>query len=142
MERYCAYQERCHWEVSRKLKEMRMIPAAIDEIITHLIRENYLNEERFAKAYARGKFRVKHWGKIRITNELKQRQISAYCIKSALKEIDEKEYLEAFHALADKKAASLTTGSVQQRQKKFVDYLLYRGWESRLVYEKSREIFQ
>lgn len=142
MERYCAYQERCHWEVSRKLREMRMIPAAADEIITHLIRENYLNEERFAKAYARGKFRVKHWGKIRITRELKQRQISAYCINSALKEIDENEYLESFHELAQKKADSLTSGSKQQRQKKFVDYLLYRGWESHLIFEKAKMLFQ
>lgn len=141
IERYCAYQERCHLEVVQKLRDMRMIPAAIDELISHLISENYLNEERFSRAFARGKFRIKHWGKKRITLELKRREISAYCIQSALKEIDETEYLNAFHELAEKKARSLPCGKPLALQKKLIDYLLYRGWEPHLVYDKARELF-
>jgi len=78
MESYCAYQERCHKEVRQKLYDMRMIPEATELIITGLIEENYLNEERFATSFARGKFRIKKWGKNRITQELKQRNISKF----------------------------------------------------------------
>ncbi|NND62800.1 MAG: RecX family transcriptional regulator, partial [Flavobacteriaceae bacterium] len=131
LEHYCAYQERCHKEVHQKLREMRMIPEAIDLIIHHLIQHNYLNETRFAQAFARGKFRTKKWGKIRITRELKMRDISAYNVKIALKEIPESEYLSTFHTLAEKRWNQLKTESnPQKRKKKFVDYLMYRGWES------------
>ena len=102
LERYCAYQERCHKDVTSKLKEMRMIPEAIDQIITHLIQENYLNEERFAQSFARGKFNIKKWGRNRIVNELKQRHISSYNIKSAFAEIDDALYLETLDNLAKK----------------------------------------
>ena len=88
LQRYCAYQDRCHKEVEQKLKNMRMIPEAIDHIIVALISDNHLNEERFAKAFVRGKFSIKKWGKVRLTQELKQRQLSKYTIKIALKEID------------------------------------------------------
>ena len=87
LESYCAYQERCHKEVNQKLRDMGMIPQAIDQIISQLIQENYLNEERFAQSFARGKFNIKKWGKNRIVNELKFRGISIYNIKTALKEI-------------------------------------------------------
>lgn len=100
LEQFCAYQERCHKEVEEKLRGgMRMIPQAIDQIIVHLIEENYLNEERFAQSFARGKFNIKKWGgKNRIVQELKMRRISPYNIKAALKEIDEDIYLETFTA--------------------------------------------
>ncbi|MGX1928393.1 regulatory protein RecX [Flagellimonas sp. 2504JD4-2] len=140
MERYCAYQDRCHKEVLGKLKEMRMIPEAIDQIIAHLIQENYLNEERFAKSFARGKFSIKKWGKTRIVNELKQRQISSFNIKSALKEIEEEDYLQTLNELAIKRLAQIKESNVQKRKKKLADYLLYRGWESHLVYEKLKEL--
>ncbi len=117
-----------------------MIPEAIDQIMAHLIQENYLNEERFAKSFARGKFNIKKWGKNRIVNELKQRNISVYNIKSALAEIDENAYLATFNNLAEKRVATLENGTGQQRRKKLVDYLLYRGWEPQLVYEKAEEL--
>lgn len=94
LESYCAYQERCHKEVVHKLRNMHMIPEAIDTIIVHLIQENYLNEERFAQAYARGKFNIKKWGKNRIVNELKFRDISKYNIKTALQEIEDDKYIQ------------------------------------------------
>ena len=117
-----------------------MIPEAIDEIISHLIQENYLNEERFAQSYARGKFNIKKWGKIRIVNELKFRQVSRFNIKTALKEIDDDQYLLTLDALAKKRLAAITETNKQKRRKKLADYLFYRGWESHLVYEKLKEL--
>jgi len=117
-----------------------MIPEAIDQIVVHLITENYLNEERFAQSFARGKFNIKKWGKNRITNELKQRHISAYNIKTALKEIDAEVYLTAFDELARKRLNQLTEKNLQKRRKKLADYLFYRGWESHLVYAKIKEL--
>jgi regulatory protein len=140
LERYCAYQERCHKEVNSKLKEMGMIPIAIDEIITHLIRHNFLNEARFSKAFARGKFRIKKWGRVRITRELKARAISVYNIKAALQEISEQDYLDTFNELAARKNSSLREANRLKKRKKLADYLLYRGWESHLVYEKIKEL--
>ena len=136
LQKYCAYQDRCHKEVEQKLKQMRMIPEAIERIIVDLIQDNHLNEERFAKAYVRGKFNIKKWGKVRLTIELKQRQISKYVIKAALAEIDLDDYLQTFNALAEKKAPTLTDTNPFKRKKKLADYLLYRGWESHLVYDK------
>ncbi len=142
LERYCAYQERCHKDVTSKLKEMRMIPEALDQIITHLIQENYLNEERFAQSFARGKFNIKKWGRNRIVNELKQRHISSYNIKSALAEIDDALYLETLDNLAKKRLNSIRETDIQKRRRKLADYLLYRGWESYLVYEKITELIK
>lgn len=119
-----------------------MIPEAIDQIIAHLIQENYLNEERFAKSYARGKFNIKKWGRNRITNELKQRNITQYNINLALKEIDDGVYLETLDALANKRLEAIKETNVQKRKRKLADYLLYRGWESHLVYGKIQELFR
>ncbi|WP_422861819.1 regulatory protein RecX [Flagellimonas sp. W118] len=140
MEGYCAYQDRCHKEVLQKLVDLRMIPEAIDQIMAHLIQENYLNEERFAKSFARGKFSIKKWGKNRIVNELKQRQISTFNIKSALKEIEEEDYRNTLNELALKRLGQLNESNIQKKRKKLADYLLYRGWESHLVYEKLKEL--
>ncbi|MEE9362524.1 MAG: regulatory protein RecX [Cellulophaga sp.] len=142
IESYCAYQERCHKEVTYKLKEMRMIPEAIDILIVHLIQNNFLNEERFAKSYARGKFNIKKWGRNRITNELKQRNISSYNIKTALQEIDPNDYIETLDVLAYKRLQDIRENHIQKRRKKLADYLLYRGWESHLVYEKITELIK
>ncbi len=142
MEHYCAYQERCHKEVTEKLRGMNMIPEAIDQILGHLIQENYLNEERFAKAFARGKFNIKKWGANRIKRELKFRDISVYNIKSALKEITNEDYLIAFDELARKRLSQIKETNNFKKKKKLVDYLLYRGWESHLVYEKANELIK
>lgn len=117
-----------------------MIPQAIDHILIQLIESNYLNEERFAKAFARGKFRIKHWGKNRIVRELKFREISKYNIESALKEIPQQDYLDALDAMAKKKMDSILERSVLKKKKKLADYLLYRGWEPHLVYDKVNEL--
>jgi regulatory protein len=142
LEGYCAYQERCHKEVIQKLRDMRMIPEAIDQIITHLIEHNFLNEERFAQSFARGKFNIKKWGRNRIVNELKQRNISRFNIKTALKEIDDSSYLKTLDELSKKRLSQITETNPQKRRKKLADYLLYRGWESQLVYQKIKELIR
>ena len=133
---YCAYQERCHNEVKEKLYAFGLHRKEVDESIAQLIEEDYLNEERFAIQFAGGKFRMKQWGRIKIKYALKQRQISEYCIKKALKEID----VEAYHAtllkLSEQKWSSLKNErNIFARKSKTRDFLLQRGFESDLVNE-------
>ena len=142
LERYCVYQDRCHKEVISKLYDCNMIPETHDIIIVHLIQHDFLNEERFSKSYARGKFRIKKWGKVRIVRELKFRNISAYNVKTALKEIEESDYFNTFNTLALKKFDTITESNPYKKKKKLADYLLYRGWESNLVYEKVNELIK
>lgn len=142
IESYCSYQDRCHKEVVSKLKDMGMIPIAIDTIIGQLIENRFLNEERFAKSFARGKFNIKKWGRNRIVRELQFRDISKFNITTALKEIEPEAYLTALDDLANKRLAQITESNIQKRRKKLADYLLYRGWESHLVYEKLQELIK
>ena len=142
MERYCSYQERCHKEVVQKLYSMYMIPEAIDHIVVKLMQDNFLNEERYAKAFVSGKFRIKKWGKHRLTRELKQKDIGKTLITMALKTITDQEYIETFHALAEKRAENIQETNVLKKRKKLADYLFYRGWESHLVYDKVNELYK
>ena len=141
LQKYCSYQDRCHKEVDQKLKEMQMIPQASEQIIWKLIEANFLNEERFAMAFVRGKFRIKKWGKRRLVSELKQRQISKYIINKAVNQISEDDYKATFEVLVERKATSILGSSKLKKKKKLADYLLYRGWESHLVYEKVNQLF-
>lgn len=129
LKHYCAYQERCHIEVKEKLYNLGVWKKEHDEIIAALIEENYLNEERFAIAFAGGKFRVKQWGRVKIKYELKQKQVSGYCIKKALKQIDEDEYIKTLAKLAKDKYNSLKSEQYLIRKKKTMDYLLAKGYE-------------
>lgn len=140
LEYYCSYQERCHQEVVQKCYDLGMKTHETDHIVVHLLQHNFLNEERFARAFARGKHRIKLWGKNRVVNELKQRQISAPNIKAALSEISETEYHDTFDKLSERHWNSLTERNSQKKNKKFCDYLLRRGWESNLVYAKLKEL--
>ncbi|WP_372974889.1 regulatory protein RecX [Muriicola sp.] len=141
MERYCTYQDRCHQEVLRKLREMRMIPEAIDKIMGHLIAHGFLNEERFARSFVRGKFRIKKWGRVRITRELKNRDISPYIIRMAFEELDDREYSDTLRDLARKRLSQLEGIHPRLQKKKLYDYLLYRGWESSRIYDQLDELF-
>lgn len=134
MEAYCAYQDRCHKEVEHKLRAYDLIPEARDMILLHLLEEDFLNEERFARSFARGKFRIKKWGRIRIERELRSRDISAYNIKMALSEIDSNEYEKTLMELAAKKFEQTTEKHPLKKRKKVSDYLLRRGFESQKVY--------
>jgi regulatory protein len=140
IEHFCAYQERCHDEVVQKLRTMKMDSNEIDEILAHLIQENYLNESRFACSFARGKHRIKFWGKVRIVNELKFRNISTYNINLALKEITAEEYDTNFNALAERNWHSIKESNGLKKRKKSCDFLLRKGYESNLVYEKVKEL--
>lgn len=131
---YCAYQERCHSEVREKLFRLGVYKKDHDEIIASLIEENYLNEERFAIAFAGGKFRIKHWGRARIRAALNQKQVSEYSIKKALRQIDEKEYKKVFEKLAGEKYATLEGEPITIREKKTRDYLLRKGFETEQVW--------
>ena len=140
LESFCVYQDRCHKEVEKKLAEYHLIPEAKEHILLHLLEHNFLNEERFAKSFARGKFRIKKWGKQRITRELKLRDISVYNIKVALKEIDEEDYLASLYDLIEKKNNQVTEENTFKRKKKIIDFLLYRGYETELVFKTVNEI--
>ena len=140
LEYYCAYQERCHKEVTQKLKDMFMIPEAIDVIIVHLLQHNFLNEERFAKTFVSGKFKIKYWGKRRLTIELQRKDISKVNINQALREINEAEYIEVFNNLAEKRLLFIKETNKLKKKKKLANYLLYRGWESHLVYSKVNDL--
>jgi regulatory protein len=140
LENYCVYQERCHQEVERKLNEMRMIPEAKELILLNLIENNFLNEERFAMSFSRGKFRIKKWGKKRISRELKFKDISEYNIRKGLEEIDQNEYLTTLEEIAIKKRDSITEKNPYKKSQKITNFLLYRGFENDLVYSIVKEI--
>ncbi len=132
--KYCAYQDRCHWEVENKLNEFNLIPEAKDEIIIYLIENKFLNEERFAKSFARGKFSQKNWGRIKIRSELKKRKIPMKLIETGLNEIDENDYLQTLKNLFEKKKESLKNERESFKKKaKIRNYLLQKGFESELI---------
>ena len=139
LEYYCSYQDRCYKEVTMKLKSLGMFQTAIDHILDHLVANNFLNEERFAKSFARGKHKFKQWGKRRIEQELKFRDISSYNIKTALKEI-ESDYLNNFYALAERKWQNITEPSLEKKKRKWVDFLMRKGYESNLIFEFLKDL--
>lgn len=137
---YCAYQERSHAEVKEKLYSFGLRKTDVETILSQLIEENYLNEERFARQFAGGKFRIKKWGRVKIVYELKQKRISAYNIKKALEEIDEADYNETLLKLASAKWKLLKKDQHLIRQSKTQQYLLQKGFEPNLVKTAVMEI--
>ena len=137
---YCSYQDRCHKEVKAKLKSFKISSDELNEIVSNLIKDNYLNESRFSKSFVRGKFNIKNWGKVRIVNELKLRNISIYNINLGLKEIDDQDYINKLEDIFNKKLSSLSNINSNLKRKKIISYLLYRGWESNLIFSKVNEI--
>ena len=141
MQKFCDYQERCHKDVHIKLREFNLYEDEKNEIINELITQNYLNEERYAKAYAGGKFRQNEWGKIKIINELKFKQVSPYNIKSALQEINDDDYKKTLLHLIEKKAKTLPK-SLKDYQKKYkvTEYLMQKGYEYEWIQNCLNEI--
>lgn len=137
---FCAYRDRSQKEVEDKLNEMRMIPAAKEQIIIQLMQEGFLNEERFARNFVRGKFRIKKWGRIRIKQELKFREISSPIIRLALTEIKEEDYRSILYDLAEKKLNSIKDSDRFKKKKKLSDHLLRKGYEANLVFEVTNEL--
>jgi regulatory protein len=132
---YCAYQERSQQEVRNKLYEWGLWTAAIENIISKLIEENYLNEERFAKAYTRGKFNQKNWGKIKIKQGLQLKNVSSPLIKKALMTIDIDDYMATLSRIIEKKANALPEKNAHKRRYKLQQYALSRGFETDLAAE-------
>ncbi|MEO8406239.1 MAG: regulatory protein RecX [Chitinophagaceae bacterium] len=133
LKHYCGYQERSHFEVKEKLYSLGVWKKDHDPIIATLIEENYLNEERFAIAFAGGKFRMKQWGRVKIRYELKQKQVSEYSIKKALKQIEEEDYIKTLNKLAEEKYTLLKADQHLIRKKKTMDYLMHKGYEPEMI---------
>ena len=134
-QKYCAYQERCQQEVREKLYEWRVLPEVLENTIAELITSNFINEERFAKVYAGGKFRIKKWGRIKIEGKLRSKNISVYCIKKGLAEIDEEDYLKTLREIIEKKARNLDEKNDYLRKNKIARYAIRKGFEPGLVWE-------
>ena len=131
---YCAYQERAHAEVKQKLYGYGLYKNEVEQLISQLIEENYLNEERFAIAFAGGKFRIKQWGKTKIKYELAQKQVSAYCIKKALASILVDDYEKTLAKLATEKLKTLQSEpNIFTKKTKLQNYLLVKGYEFDVV---------
>ena len=136
LQHYCAYQDRCHREARQKLRELGCYGHEAEEVICDLIAEKYLNDERFARSFARGKFKIKKWGRSKITRELKQRDISAYCIKKAMTEIEEEDYLQTLeNELLRRERAEKPGLHPYLKRRKLADYMFQRGYESYLTWE-------
>jgi regulatory protein len=140
LEYYCAYQDRCHQEVYQKMFSFSLNTYEKEELMVYLIENNFLNEERFAQSFTRGKHNYKKWGKVRIVNEMKFRNISSTIIKIALNEINDSLYLETFEELANKHWESISESNFMKKRKKFCDYFMRKGWENDLIYEKMKEL--
>jgi regulatory protein len=138
---YCGYQERSHAEVKEKLYSFGLRKAEVEQLISQMIEENYLNEERYAVAFAGGHFRMKQWGRTKIKYELKQKGVSEYSIKKALKEIDEDDYEKTFRSLADAKLKTLKSEqNIFTKKKKLQNYLVGKGYEFDLIGKVVNEI--
>ncbi|MEZ5041359.1 MAG: regulatory protein RecX [Saprospiraceae bacterium] len=139
LQRFCAYQDRCHSEVRSKLLDLGIYGDDLEEIMALLIGDNFLNEERFARSYARGKFNIKKWGRNRIRQELKIRKISAYCIKKAMEEIEEMDYLETLEKLLLKKSAQMASPFSFPDKQKLATYAIAKGYEPAIVWEALKQ---
>ena len=135
MQQYCALQERSHYEVRNKMMLLGMYEEEIENIIAKLIDDNFINEERFALAFAGGKFRIKKWGRIKIKSELKAHRVSDYCIKIALNELAQRDYLKTLKEVIEKKAKEIKGKSEREKKMKLAHYAISRGFESDLIWE-------
>jgi len=135
IESYCAYQERCDQEVRIKLKSWNLYSEDVDILISDLITNNFLNEARFTEAYVSGKFRIKKWGRVKIKQHLKQKNISAYSIKKAIATIDEDDYLKTVKNLLESKSRLIKSKDKWDRMNKLKRYLASKGYETDLVHE-------
>lgn len=140
MQSWCAYQERCQQETRDKLYEWGLWTDAVENIIAELISQNFINEERFAIAYAGGKFRIKKWGRYKIVAGLKLRKISEYCIKKAMKEISEEDYLNTLKKILSTKEKQLIEKNLIKKKYKLLQYAYSRGFEQDLVLDVLKEM--
>jgi regulatory protein len=140
IQRYCAYQERSHQEVRKKLFDFGLYSNEVEEMISYLITSNFLNEERFARAFAGGKFRMKKWGRIKIVNALEGHGVSENCIRLGLKEIDNSDYEKTLYTLIDKKADDIDEENIYAKRDKLSKFAIQKGFEPDLVWKVIREL--
>ncbi|HEY9047570.1 MAG TPA: RecX family transcriptional regulator [Ohtaekwangia sp.] len=138
--RYCAYQERSHKEVRNKLYEYGLYKNEVENILSALITEGFLNEERFAKAFAGGKFRMQHWGRVKIVNELEARGLTKNCIRIGLREIDEGDYIKTLQDILERKSNQLEEENPFVKRDKLARYAIQKGFESELVWEQVKHL--
>jgi regulatory protein len=139
--RYCAYQERCHQEVKNKLFEFGLYSDEVNEVISELITSGFLNEERFARAFVGGKFRMKKWGRIKIVNELESKGVSANCIRLGLKEIDENDYQKILSEILLKKSEAIAEENLFAKRDKISKYAIQKGYEPEIVWRTIKQFF-
>ena len=139
--RYCAFQERSHQEVRNKLYEYGIYRSDIDEILADLITEGYLNEERFSKAFAGGKFRMKKWGRIKISHALESKGVSPNCIRIGLKEIDENSYLNTLRELIQEKSRQVDEENIFVLRDRISKYAIQKGYEPEMVWKEINQLF-
>lgn len=142
IQRYCAYQERSHQEVKYKLYSYGLTSDEVDEIISRLITDNFVNEERFAKAFAGGKFRIKKWGRNKIEHELESLGLTKNCISRGLKEIDAADYNKTLLALLKKKAIEVSAENLFAKRNKVARFAISKGYEPELVWEMVKDLVQ
>lgn len=141
IEAYCAYQDRCHYEVSNKLSQWGISGEQKDQLIADLITNRFLDEERFAESYASGKFRIKYWGKVKIKQQLKSKFVPEFCIRKALNQIDSDEYYSVLKHLTERKLNELKSERDSWKKKvKIMRYLVSKGYEQDLIYNVISEI--
>ena len=133
--RYCAYQERSHREVKNKLFEYGLRPGEVDEIMAHLITEGFLNEERYAKAFAGGKFRMMKWGRLKIKHQLEFEGVSARNITRGLAEISDADYAKTLRQLIKKRSVSSTEKDIFRKKNQLARFVIGKGFEPELVWE-------
>ena len=138
--KYCAYQERSQQEVRDKLYDWGLHRNEVEQCIAMLVSENYLNEQRFAIAYAGGKFRMKQWGRIKIKQGLKQKKVSDYCIRKALEEIGSRDYRQTLAKVLSRKSREVREKNILKRKYKVAQYAISRGFEPEMVWEELAAI--
>lgn len=138
--RYCAYQERSHQDVKNKLYELGLPTAEVDELLAYLVTEGFLSEERFAKSFAGGKFRMKKWGRIKIVHALENKGLTKNCIRIGLKEIDDSDYLHTLEELLKSKISELTESNLFITRDKASKYAIQKGYEPELVWSTLKAI--
>lgn len=141
LQAFCAYQDRCHQDARERLAELGVYGDRAEQIIVDLIQEKFLDEERFARSYARGRFKIKKWGWMKIRGELKKRKISDYCLKKARTEIPEEDYWNTLCGELERRDR-LERKATQPylRRRKLADYLFKRGFESNLIWLAMDEL--
>mgnify|MGYP006187520859 FL=1 len=140
LKNYCALQDKCQWDVIQKMQEWGLLEVSKNHILELLIQEKYVDEERYSRSFCRGKFRIKKWGKVKISNELKKKYISEVCITKGLEEINDFEYQEELNKQYHKKKSIIKEKNYFIKKKKIATYLINRGYENNLVWDKLREL--